>query len=207
MTYFPRNISQVCFIKIDSIYWVHTNPSIVLNVLFMLTTKLYKRCYYYSNFIGKEPILRRLRNLVNNPRIWIQVLESRTDTLYHCTAYSHNASEEKNVSCFFNKLGGSSMVFTFHQYKKWLLETNAWYNVLSFPKDFYPALRLRVQNLTRRCEIHLFVLLKLFPVKMVLVDLLIPQVLCASTNGSQLQTSLGDSPSAHNQNLSLILKF
>ena len=75
-----------------------------------------------------------------------------------------NASEERNISFFLPSWVAGSMVFTFHQYKKWLLETKAWYNVLSFPKDFYPALRFRVQNLTRRCEVHPFVLLKLFPV-------------------------------------------
>lgn len=123
MTYFPRNLSQVCFIKIDSIYWVHTNLSFVLNMLFMLTAKLYKRRYYYSHFIGKESILRRFRNLFNNPRIWIQFSESRTDTLYHYTAYSHNEClwRKEHLLYFLPSWVASSMVFTFYQYKKMII--------------------------------------------------------------------------------------
>lgn len=85
-----------------------------------------------------------------------------------------------------------SMVFIFYQYKK------------KNPKDFYPALRFRVQNLTRRCEINTCVLLKLFPMNNGFGWL--SQLLPDSTYGSRFQTSLDDSPSSHDHDLSPILK-
>ena len=89
-TYSPRNLSQVCFIKILlSTY----SLNFVLSMYFMLITNLCSRCYFYSYFMVKEPILRWCGNLLS-PGIktwiwWIWVSESRTGTFYH-HAYSHN---------------------------------------------------------------------------------------------------------------------